>query len=70
MEIKVGGEIKMAKFRETPCKYYEALGTCKKGREACHKGYCQHCDKYEPRARVRHLNRKKMYNREQNCRLY
>lgn len=49
----------MAHYRETPCKYYVAYGECKKNREACQTGYCQRCDKYEPRARVRHLNRKK-----------
>ena len=51
----------MAKFRETPCKYYESFRNCKKGREACQSGYCQHCDKYYPRAKVRHLNKKKQY---------
>ena len=49
----------MAKDRITPCKYYVCAGTCKKGREAEHNGYCQRCDKYCPRARVRHLNEKK-----------
>lgn len=49
----------MAKYREIPCKYYIALGQCGKGREACHKNYCQHCDKYVPRAKVRCLNKKK-----------
>lgn len=44
----------MAKTRETPCKYYVCKGECKKGREADHNGYCQHCNKYYPRARVRH----------------
>lgn len=52
----------MSKYRETPCKYYEAYRECKKGREACHVGYCQHCDKYYPRAKVRHINKKKQYN--------
>jgi hypothetical protein len=51
----------MAKYRETPCKYYLSLGSCSKGREACHKNYCQHCEKYEPRAKVRHVNKKKQY---------
>lgn len=51
----------MAKYRETPCKHYIALGQCQKGREACHKTYCQHCGKYEPRAKVWHVNRKKQY---------
>lgn len=50
------------KYRETPCKYYICLGECKKGRAAEHKGYCQHCDKYYPRAKVRHINKKKQYN--------
>ncbi|SEU28871.1 hypothetical protein SAMN05443270_4632 [Lacrimispora sphenoides] len=49
----------MAKDRETPCKYYICAGKCEKGREADHKGYCQKCDKYLPRARVRHINIKK-----------
>ena len=49
----------MAKYREVPCKYYIALGQCTKGRAAVHNTYCQHCDKYEPRAKVKSLNRKK-----------
>ena len=49
----------MAHFRETPCKYYLAYGECTKGRNANYKGYCQHCNKYCPRAKVRHLNKKK-----------
>ena len=52
----------MSKYRETPCKYYLRYGECAKGRTAAHKGYCQHCDKYCPRARVRHINKKKQYN--------
>lgn len=40
----------MARYREIPCKYYIALGQCQKGRAAQHKTYCQHCDKYVPRA--------------------
>lgn len=54
----------MAKYREAPCRYYVALGECRKGREAHHKGYCQRCGKYEPRAKVRSINRKKKYNRD------
>ena len=50
----------MAKDRETPCKYYICAGQCQKGREADHAHYCQKCDKYYPRARVRHLNQKKL----------
>lgn len=51
----------MAKYRETPCKYYVAYGECQKGRAACHAGYCQHCGKYYPRAKVRSINKKKQY---------
>lgn len=53
------GVIEMAKLRETVCKYYISAGVCEKGREASHQGYCQKCDKYYPRARVRHINKKK-----------
>ena len=49
----------MAKDRETPCLYYICMGECKKGRDANHWHYCQKCDKYKPRSRVRHLNKKK-----------
>lgn len=49
----------MAKDRLTPCISYVCKGQCEKGREADHNGYCQKCDKYAPRARVLHLNRKK-----------
>jgi hypothetical protein len=49
----------MARDREIVCLYYESIGKCKKGRAACHKGYCQKCDKYYPRARVKQLNQKK-----------
>jgi len=49
----------MAKDRIEPCEFYICLGSCKKGRKAEHKGYCQHCDKYKPRARVHHVNKKK-----------
>ena len=52
----------MAQYREIPCRYYLALGQCQKGRKACHKDYCQHCDKYQPRAKVRMINKKKQYN--------
>lgn len=51
----------MAHYRETPCKYYISYNECEKGREACQSGYCQHCDKYYPRAKVRHINKKKQY---------
>ena len=49
----------MAKDRESVCKYYIALGECKKGRDASHKGYCQKCNKYEPRSKVKVKNKRK-----------
>ena len=53
------GETIMAHDRQTVCIYDVAAGQCKKGREASHSHYCQRCDKYMPRARVRHENQKK-----------
>ena len=55
----------MARYREIPCKYYIALGQCQKGRAAQHKTYCQHCDKYVPRARVRCMNRRSSIMRKE-----
>ena len=52
-------EVIMAKDRETPCLNYVCEHECKKNRDAEHRGYCQKCDKYRPRSKVRHLNRKK-----------
>lgn len=49
----------MSKDRIEPCKYYECFGQCNKGREADLHGYCQRCDKYEPRAKRKHKNQKK-----------
>ena len=49
----------MATDRQTPCLYYVCAGLCKKGRKADHAHYCQHCDKYKPKARVRYKNQKK-----------
>lgn len=49
----------MAREREEVCVYYVAYGVCKKGRDASQKGYCQKCDKYEPRSRRRHINKKR-----------
>ena len=51
----------MAYDRETPCKYYISKGECSKGRDAEHNGYCQKCNKYYPRAKVRRINKKKQY---------
>lgn len=52
----------MAKYREMPCRYYIAYGECKKGKETCHRIYCQHCGKYEPSTKVRSINKKKQHN--------
>ncbi len=49
----------MATDRQTPCLYYVCAGLCKKGRKADHAHYCQHCNKYKPRVRVRYRNQKK-----------
>lgn len=49
----------MAKYREAVCMYYIALGECKKGRDACHEHYCQKCNKYYPRAKMKLINKKK-----------
>ena len=49
----------MAKERITPCLYYICKGECEKNREASMHGYCQKCDKYKPRAREHHINKKK-----------
>ena len=34
-----------------------------------HKTYCQHCSKYYPRAKVRHINQKKRYNEQQRSQI-
>lgn len=60
----------MSKLRETPCESYICKGQCKKGRDAEQFGYCQHCNKYKPRARVRHLNKKKAYNEKMRGKIY
>ena len=49
----------MGKDRIDVCKYYICAGSCNKGREADYAHYCQKCNKYEPRVREKHLNRKK-----------
>lgn len=49
----------MAKDRETPCKFYVCEENCEKGREGTHNSYCQKCDLYYPRAKVKHINLKK-----------
>lgn len=49
----------MTKDRIESCLYYVCAGECEKGREADHKGYCQKCNKYVPRVRVKHTNQKK-----------
>lgn len=55
----------MAKYREMPCMYYICVGECKKGRVAEHKGYCQKCAKYRPRAKGHFVNKKRQYNEKQ-----
>lgn len=57
-ERKYGGN-QHGERQRNPCLYYICMGECKKGRDANHWHYCQKCDKYIPRARVRHLNKKK-----------
>lgn len=57
-------ENSMAIYKEAVCIHYIALGQCKKGREACHERYCQKCDKYYPRAKVKQTNRKKNENKK------
>lgn len=50
----------MAKDRQTPCKSYICEDNpCKKGKIAKHKGLCQTCKAYEPRAHIKHQNLKK-----------
>lgn len=49
----------MSKDRIEPCKFYVCKGECSKGRDADYIGYCQKCDKYIPRVRRKHPNKKK-----------
>ena len=56
----------MAHDRITPCKYYICQGSCYKNRNASYSGYCQKCNKYEPRARIKHKNIKKEKLRREN----
>lgn len=49
----------MAHDRLTPCLHYVCKGECTKGRNAEHERYCQRCDKYQPRAKIKHENKKK-----------
>lgn len=60
----------MAKYKEVPCMYYICKGQCSKGREAEQKGYCQHCSKYRPRAKLHLPNKKKMYNEKEKSKIY
>lgn len=48
----------MATDRQTPCLYYVCAGLCTKGRKADHAHYCQHCNKYQPRAAVIYMDNK------------
>ncbi len=56
----------MAVYREIPCKFYIAFQQCETGRKAEHRGYCQHCKKYIPRAHLRRFDRRKEYNEDKN----
>ena len=49
----------MAHDRVTPCKHYICKGQCTKDRVSDHTGYCQKCNKYEPRCKVKRINRKR-----------
>ena len=49
----------MSKYREQPCIHYECLGKCDLGRDASHKGLCQHCPTYKPRSKEVIPNKKK-----------
>ena len=49
----------MARTREAICEFYEYRGKCSKNRDANHFKYCQRCDKYRPRAKVKKHNKKK-----------
>lgn len=49
----------MAKDRTIVCIHYVSMGVCKKGRDASHKGYCQKCNKYYPRAKVKLRNKRR-----------
>lgn len=49
----------MAHDREIPCLHYICAGSCCKKRAADHYHYCQRCDQYVPRAKVRLRNRKR-----------
>lgn len=53
----------MAKYREQPCIHYECKGKCDLGREADHKGLCQHCSTYKPRAKAIFGNKKYKANK-------
>ncbi len=51
----------MSTYREVPCRFYKAYGNCEKGRTASHNKYCQHCSKYEARARIHAINKKRAF---------
>lgn len=60
----------MAHYREIPCLYYVKHGECTKGRDSEHKGICQTCKKYKPRAKVHLVNKKKQYNEKQRGKVW
>ena len=60
----------MATYREVPCVRYRSHGICTKHRNVDHYGYCQRCDKYYPMAKVRSINKKKLYNQKMKGKIY
>ena len=60
----------MAKYRETICKHYISKGSCTMKKDASHKGICQHCTKYEPRAREKYENRKRKNIEKERSKIY
>lgn len=48
----------MSRYRIEPCVNYICKGNCSKGRIANHNGYCQKCNLYQPRVRIKHKNMK------------
>lgn len=49
----------MTKDRIEICSHYICKDICELGREANHNRYCQKCNKYNPRTKKKHINRKK-----------
>lgn len=60
----------MAKYRETICMHYISKGSCAMNKDASHKGICQHCTKYKPRAKEKHENRKRRSVEKERSKIY